>query len=212
MKRILFILTLAILAVFSSCGNKEEATNEENKNETAMNTTMQDLLTRRSVRSYTDEVPPREVIEEICKAGTYAPTGMNRQAPIIVAVTNREVRDRLSKLNAAVFGPDFDSDPFYGAPVVLVVLADTTAARTWKEDGSLVMGNLLNAAHAKGLGSCWIHRAKEVFETEEGKALLTDLGIDANKYVGIGNCILGYVNSDYPEAKPRKENYVYWIE
>ena len=114
---------------------------------------------------------------------------MNRQAPIIIAVTNREVRDRLSKLNAAVFGPDNDMDPFYGAPVVLVVLADTTAAMTWKEDGSLVMGNLLNAAHAKGLGSCWIHRAKEVFATEEGKAILRDLGIDDTKYVGIGNCI-----------------------
>lgn len=177
-----------------------------------MNTTMQDLLTRRSIRSYTDQIPPKEVIKEICEAGTYAPTGMNRQAPIIIAVTNREVRDRLSKLNAAVFGPDNDMDPFYGAPVVLVVLADTTAAFTWKEDGSLVMGNLLNAAHAKGLGSCWIHRAKEVFETEEGKAILTELGIDADKYVGIGNCILGYVSGDYPEAKPRKDNYVYWIE
>ena len=212
MKKLLFILTLATLAAFSSCGNCDKATNEDNKNETAMNTTMQDLLTRRSVRSYTDEIPPREVIEEICKAGTYAPTGMNRQSPIIIAVTNREVRDRLSRLNGAVFGPDNDRDPFYGAPVVLVVLADTTAAFTWKEDGSLVMGNLLNAAHAKGLGSCWIHRAKEDFETEEGKAILTELGIDADKYVGIGNCILGYVNGDYPEAKPRKENYVYWIE
>ena len=175
-----------------------------------MNTTMNDLLTRRSVRSYTDEVPPMEVIEEICKAGTYAPTGMNKQAPIIIAVTNREVRDKMSKLNAAVFG--MDNDPFYGAPVVLVVLADTTAAFTWKEDGSLMMGNLLNACHAKGLGSCWIHRAKEVFETEEGKAILRDLGIDDTKYVGIGNCILGYTTGDYPEARPRKENYVYWIK
>lgn len=205
-KHFLLIVALALFA--SSCCDKTN----ETQNETVMNTTMQDLLTRRSVRSYTDEVPPRELIEEICKAGTYAPTGMNKQAPIIVAVTNREVRDRLSQLNAAVFGPDFDSDPFYGAPIVLVVLADSTAARTWLEDGSLVMGNLLNAAHAKDLGSCWIHRAKEVFETEEGKAILTSLGIDAEKYVGIGNCILGYVKGDYPEAKPRKENYVYWIE
>ena len=212
MKRLLFIIALATIAAFSSCGDKEKATKEDNTNETTMNTTMQDLLTRRSIRSYTEQIPPKEVIEEICKAGTYAPTGMNRQAPIIVAVTNREVRDRLSKLNAGVFGPGNDNDPFYGAPVVLVVLADSTAAMTWKEDGSLVMGNLLNAAHAKGLGPCWIHRAKEVFETEEGKAILTDLGIDANKYVGIGNCILGYVNGDYPEAKPRKENYIYWIE
>ena len=151
-KSILIIAALALL--FCSCGdNTKQDIDKPNTNETTMNTTMQDLLTRRSVRSYTDQVPSREVIEKICEAGTYAPTGMNRQAPIIIAVTNREVRDRLSKLNAAVFGPDNDSDPFYGAPVVLVVLADTTAAMTWKEDGSLVMGNLLNAAHAKVLGS-----------------------------------------------------------
>lgn len=204
MKKLILSLFAAALILSSCC-----KTNDENT-EVTMKTTMEDLLTRRSVRSYTDEVPPMEVIEEICKAGTYAPTGMNRQAPIILAVTNREVRDRMSKLNAAVMG--MDGDPFYGAPVVLVVLSDSTAAMTWKEDGSLVMGNLLNAAHAKGLGSCWIHRAKEVFETEDGKAILRDLGIDDTKYVGIGNCILGYVKDDYPEAKPRKENYVYWIK
>ena len=147
MKKTSILLVLAIAAMFASCCDKNACDDKTNET-TVMNTTMDDLLTRRSVRSYTDEVPPIEVIEEICKAGTYAPTGMNRQAPIIVAVTNREVRDRLSKLNAGVFGRD-DMDPFYGAPVVLVVLADTTAAFTWKEDGSLVMGNLLNAAHAK---------------------------------------------------------------
>ena len=212
MKKRSLILLVAVAMMMASCVTVVNNENTgENKNETEMNTTMNDLLTRRSVRSYTDEVPPMEVIEEICKAGTYAPTGMNRQAPIIVAVTNREVRDRLSKLNASVFGRD-DMDPFYGAPVVLVVLADTTAAFTWKEDGSLVMGNLLNACHAKGLGSCWIHRAKEVFEMEEGKAILRDLGIDDTKYVGIGNCILGYTAGDYPEAAPRKDNYVYWIK
>lgn len=202
MKKAFLIIAAALL--LSSCSECEKT------NEKAMNSTMEDLLTRRSVRSYTDEVPPMEVIEEICKAGTYAPTGMNRQAPIIIAVTNREVRDRLSKLNAGVFGNN--TDPFYGAPVVLVVLADTTAALTWKEDGSLVMGNLLNAAHAKGLGSCWIHCAKEVFETEEGKAILRGLGIDDTKYVGIGSCILGYVKGDYPTARPRKDNYVYWVK
>ena len=217
MKRLGFILALAVFATVCSCGDKtldrnDNQSKNENNNVTTMNTTMQDLLTRRSIRSYTDQMPPKEVIEEICEAGTYAPTGMNRQSPIIIAVTNREVRDRLSKLNAGVFGKDNDMDPFYGAPVVLVVLADSTAAMTWKEDGSLVMGNLLNAAHAKGLGSCWIHRAREVFETEEGKAILAGLGIDTDKYVGIGNCILGYVNGDYPVARPRKENYVYWIE
>ena len=206
MKNIVNYLIITVLALImtSCCGEKQQSTE-------TMNTTMEDLLTRRSIRSYTDEMPPMEVIEEICKAGTYAPTGMNKQSPIIIAVTNREVRDKLSKLNAGVFGKDNDMDPFYGAPVVLVVLADRSASFTWMEDGSLVMGNLLNAAHAKGLGSCWIHRAKEVFETEEGKAILAELGIEGD-YVGIGNCILGYVKGDYPEARPRKENYVYWIK
>ena len=175
-----------------------------------MDTTIQDLLTRRSVRSYTDEMPPKEVIEEICKVGLYAPSGKNRQSPIILAVTDRATRDKLSRLNATVIGRD-DIDPFFGAPVVLVVLADSTVF-TWKEDGALVMGNLLNAAHAKGLGCCWVHRAREVFMTDEGKAILTELGIDTEKYVGIGNCVLGYTKGDYPEAAPRKENRVFWVE
>ena len=204
-KNICKMLGLVALAlIMASCC-------KETQNTKTMNTTMEDLMTRRSIRSYTDEMPPMEVIEEICKAGTYAPTGMNKQSPIIIAVTNREVRDKLSRLNANVFGKDNDMDPFYGAPVVLVVLADRNATFTWMEDGSLVMGNLLNAAHAMGLGSCWIHRAKEVFETEEGKAILAELGIEGD-YVGIGNCILGYVKGDYPQARPRKENYVYWIK
>ena len=209
MKKIIYnllIITAFALVMTSCCGERESQNDEK------MNTTMEDLMTRRSIRSYTDEMPPMEVIEEICKAGTYAPTGMNKQSPIIIAVTKREVRDKLSRLNAAVFGKDNDMDPFYGAPVVLVVLADRNAAFTWLEDGSLVMGNLLNAAHAKGLGSCWIHRAKEVFETEEGKAILADLGIDDTKYVGIGNCILGYIKGDYPVTRPRKDNYIYWIK
>ncbi len=191
-----------------SCQQKAAESTETVDQENVKNTTMEDLLTRRSVRSYTAEIPPMEVIEEICKAGTYAPTGMNRQSPIIIAVTNKEMRDRLSKMNAAVMGAD--NDPFYGAPVVLVVLADKNV-HTYVEDGSLVMGNLMNAAHAKGLGSCWIHRAKEMFETEEGKQILKDLGIEGD-YVGVGNCILGYTAGDYPEAKPRKENWVYWVK
>ncbi len=191
-----------------SCQQKAAETTENVDQENVKSTTMEDLMTRRSVRQYTAEMPPTEVIEEICKAGTYAPTGMNRQSPIIIAVTNKEMRDRMSRLNAAVLGAD--NDPFYGAPVVLVVLADKNV-HTYLEDGSLVMGNLMNAAHAKGLGSCWIHRAKEVFESEEGKQILADLGIEGD-YVGIGNCILGYTDGDYPEAKPRKENWVYWVK
>ena len=207
MKKLTMVLCAAVM-LCCGCQQKAAESADAVDQENVKSTTMEDLLTRRSVRSYTDEVPPMEVIEEICKAGTYAPTGMNRQSPIIIAVTNREMRDRLSKLNAAVMGAD--NDPFYGAPVVLVVLADKNV-HTYLEDGSLVMGNLLNAAHAKGLGSCWIHRAKEVFESEEGKQILADLGIEGD-YAGIGNCILGYTAGDYPEAKPRKENWVYWVK
>lgn len=165
------------------------------------------MLSRRSIRKFTDEMIPDEVIEKIIQAGTYAPTGMGKQSPIIIAVTNREVRDRLSALNAGVMGGK--GDPFYGAPVVLVVLADRSIP-TYIYDGSLVMGNLMLAAHDMGVGSCWIHRAKEVFNTDEGKAILRELGIEGD-YEGIGNCILGYADGPEPEAKPRKENYAYWI-
>ena len=207
MRKNTLILCAVVMMLCCSCQQKSAETTEP-VNENAKNTTMEDLLTRRSVRNYTDSMPPMEVIEEICKAGTYAPTGMNRQSPIIIAVTNKEMRERLSKLNAAVMGAD--NDPFYGAPVVLVVLADKNV-HTYIEDGSLVMGNLMNAAHALGLGSCWIYRAREVFESEEGKQILADLGIEGD-YAGIGNCILGYVNGDYPTAKDRKENWVYWVK
>ena len=124
-----------------------------------------------------------------------------------MAVTDKETRDKLSKLNAGVMGSD--RDPFYGAPVVLVVLADKSIG-TYLYDGSLVMSNLMLAAHAEGIGSCWIHRAKEVFNTAEGKEILASLSIEGD-YEGIGNCILGYSWDGEPEAKPRKENYVYYI-
>lgn len=169
---------------------------------------MQNLLTRRSVRSYKNDPVPKDVLDRILTAGTCAATGMNKQAPIIIAVTNKEMRDKLSLLNAAVMGSD--RDPFYGAPVVLVVLADR-AVRTHVYDGSLVMGNLMNAAHAEGVSSCWIHRAKEVFDSEEGKKILTSLGIEGD-YEGVGNLILGYAEGDIPEIKPRKENYIYYIK
>lgn len=166
------------------------------------------LTERRSVRSYRPDMIPDDVLARILEAGTYAPTGMNRQSPIIICITNKEMRDRLSALNASIMGRD-GTDPFYGAPVVLVVLADKEI-RTHVYDGSLVMGNLMLAAHKEGVGSCWIHRAKEEFETEEGKALLRSLGIEG-EYEGIGHCILGYPEGDLPEARPRKENYVYYI-
>ena len=169
---------------------------------------MQNLLARRSVRKYKPDMVPQEKLDKILEAGTYAATGMGRQSPIILAVTDKALRDKLSKMNAAIMG--VDSDPFYGAPVVLVVLADKNVP-TYLYDGSLVMGNLMNAAHAEGIASCWIHRAKEEFNSEEGKKILQDLGITGD-YEGIGHCILGYADGDEPAAKPRKESYVYSVK
>ena len=151
---------------------------------------MQNLLTRRSVRSYKPDPIPEDILEKIIEAGTYAPTAMGRQSPIVIAVTDKAMRDKLSKMNAAVNGSD--KDPFYGAPALLIVLADKNIP-TYKYDGSLVMGNLMNAAHALGVSSCWIHRAKEEFDSEEDKAILKSLGIEGD-YEGIGHCILGYID------------------
>ena len=178
-----------------------------------MNAAIDMIKNRRSVRSFKDEMIPHDVLETILEAGTYAATGMNRQSPIILAVTNRKLRDRLSAMNAQILtaaGRDGSRDPFYGAPVVLVVLADKNVP-TCIHDGSLVMGNLMLAASELGVGSCWIHRAKETFESEEGKAILRDLGVTGD-YIGVGNCVLGYPMGDIPQAKPRKEYYVYWAE
>lgn len=171
---------------------------------------LEQMLHRRSVRSFKADMPSRELIEQIVEAGTFAPSGKGNQSGLIIAVTNREVRDRLSALNAKILGRDDGFDPFYGAPVVLVVLAKKESPHRLY-DGSLIMGNLLLAADAIGLGACWIHRAKEAFEAEEGKALLKQLGIQ-EEYEGIGHCVLGYPDGTYPSAKPRKENYVYFVE
>ena len=170
---------------------------------------MEGLLKRRSVRAYKPDMVPQEAIDKILEAGTYAPTGSGRQSPIIIAVTNKEMRDKLSAMNAKVMGKEGD-DPFYGAPVVLVVLADKSKS-TYLYDGSLVMGNLMLAAHMLGVSSCWIHRAKEEFERPEGKEILKSLGIEG-EYEGIGHCILGYVDGEYPKAAERKANWIYHID
>ena len=169
-----------------------------------MNEVLKSLETRRSIRSYLPEQTRDEELNQVLEAGTYAPTGMGRQSPVMVAVQKPELVKKLSQMNAAVMGSA--DDPFYGAPTVIVVLANADVP-TYREDGALVMGNLLNAAHAVGLGSCWINRAKEVFESEGGRQLLKEWGIEGN-YVGIGNCILGYIKGDVPEAKPRKDGYI----
>ena len=163
---------------------------------------------RRSVRRYKNEAVPREVIEKIIDAGLYAASGMNRQQSIVVAITDKAARDRLAKDNASIMGRE--SDPFYGAPAVLVVLAAADCP-TGIYDGSLVMGNLMLAAHSFGVDSCWIHRAKEIFEMPQWKQFLKDLGVEGD-YVGIGNCILGYRDMEYPQAPERKEKRVFFAE
>ncbi len=163
----------------------------------------EDLLTRRSVRKYTDQPVEDAVLDKVLEAGLYAPSGMNNQAPVLVAVRDKTTRDQLSRMNAAVMG--VSGDPFYGAPCVIVVLSDPEKM-TWVEDGSLVLGNLMNAAHSLGLGSCWIHRARECFDTPEGKALLKKWGVPES-YRGVGNCILGYA-AEEPVTNPRKEGRI----
>lgn len=164
---------------------------------------MKNLLERRSVRSYSQRQVDEKLLDQVLEAGLYAASGMNSQVSVMVAVTDRETRDQLSRMNAAVMGAQ--NDPFYGAPCVIVVLADPERY-TWVEDASLVMGNLMNAAHALGLGSCWIHRAQQMFDSEEGKELLKKWGLPETLR-GVGNCILGYPE-ETPAPKPRKEGRI----
>ena len=173
-----------------------------------MSDVLETIKSRRSIRKYKSDMVPQDKLDKIIEAGTYAATGMGKQSPIIVAVTNKELRDRLSAMNAKIMG--VNSDPFYGAPVVLIVLADKSRP-TYLYDGSLVMGNLMLEAEAQGIGSCWIHRAKEEFESEEGKEILKSLGIEGD-YEGIGHCVLGYADGPAPKAAPRKDSYVYYVK
>lgn len=161
------------------------------------------LLSRRSVRKYSPEQVSDELLDKVLAAGLWAPTAKNNQTPVMVAVRDKETRDLLSKINAEIMG--VETDPFYGAPCVIVVLADP-ALGTWIDDGALVMGNLLNAAHALDLGSCWINRARETFDRPEGKELLKKWGLPES-YRGIGNCILGYAEED-PAPKDRREGRI----
>ncbi len=163
------------------------------------------LLTRRACRAYKPDPVPEELLEKVLVAGSFAPSAMGRQPCKILAVTDKALRDELMKDNAAILGNP-DSDPFYGAPVVLVVLADASLP-TRVYDGSLVMGNLLNAAHAVGLAGCWIHRARETFEMPRWKAFLTEHGIEGN-WEGIGNCILGFPAQPLPAPSPRKADMI----
>lgn len=172
------------------------------------NQILQAMRERRSIRAYLPTLVEEEKLQAILEAGKYAANGRGMQAATMVVVQDAETREQLRKMNATVLGNP-DMDPFYGAPTVVVVLADknhTTAV----EDGSLVMGNLMLAAHSVGVDSCWIHRAKEMFASEEGKELLKKWGLEG-EYIGVGNCILGYRDCEIPVAKPRKEDFVYRV-
>ena len=173
------------------------------------NEVIKTILERRSIRKFKSELPKKEDIDAIIEAGLYAPSGMNRQGTVILAVTDKAVRDKLSDDNRAIGGWSEGFDPFYGAPAILIVLANK-AVPTAIYDGSLVMENLMLAAQSLGLGSIWIHRAKEEFETDAYKALLGKLGIEG-EWEGIGHCAIGYVQGERPEAKPRNEGRVYYI-
>lgn len=169
-----------------------------------MNETIKTLMERRSIRKFKTEQIKDEELNAILQAGMYSPSAANQQSAILIVVQNQKMREKLSKMNAAVIGKDID--PYFGAPTIIIVLADKTKAAP-VEDASLTIGNMCNAAFSLGIGSCWIHREKQMFESAEGKALLKEWGIEGD-YIGVGSCILGYPDCELPKAAPRKENYV----
>lgn len=174
-----------------------------------MNETLKVLESRRSCRNFKPDMVKDEELDAILKAGTYAATGMGKQSPIIIAVKDKELRDQLAEENRKIGGWKDGFDPFYGAPVVLIVLANKDVP-TYVCDGSLVIGNLMNAAESLGVGSIWIHRAKEEFESPFGQEILKKLGIEGN-FEGIGHCALGYAQEPAKAPAPRKDNYIYTI-
>lgn len=175
-----------------------------------MNEVIKAMEDRRSIRKFKPDMPSKDDLNQIIEAGLYAANGMGKQATITIAVTNKELRDRLAKINTQIGGWEESFDPFYGASVILIVLADKTwANRVY--DGSLVMGNMMLAAHSLNLGSIWIHRAKEEFELPEYKQLLKKIGVEG-EWEGIGHCAVGYIDGEIPVAIKRKEHRVFWIE
>ena len=175
-----------------------------------MNTTLDQIKSRRSIRKFRPELPEHEALEKIIEAGLYAASGHGMQSSMIVAVTDKKLRDKLMEMNRLIGGWQEGFDPFYGAPAVLLVLANRESPNH-VYDGSLTMGNMMLAAHALGLGSCWINRAREEFDSEEGKAILRELGIEGD-WRGIGHCIVGIPEGEAPKAVPRREGRVLWVE
>ena len=169
-----------------------------------MNETIKTLLERRSIRKFKPEQIGEEALNAILEAGMYAPSGANQQSALFVVVQDKETLKKLSAMNASVLGKDID--PYYGAPTVILVFADKTKV-TPVEDASLAIGNMLNAAASLGIGSCWVHRTKQMFETTEGKDFLRKWGVSGD-HIGVGSCILGYPDGKHPKAAPRKDNSV----
>ncbi len=172
-----------------------------------MNAVLDAMIARRSCRKFKPDIVPDALLRQIAEAGTFAASGMGKQPCRIIVVKDKAIRDELSAMNAKIMG--VGSDPFYGAPVCMVVLADK-ARPTYVCDGSLVIGNLMLAAHSLGLGSCWIHRAKEEFESDAGKSLLKAWGIEGD-YEGIGHCVIGYPAAEPAKAAPRKPDFVQFV-
>ena len=174
-----------------------------------MNSTIKDMIERRSIRKFRADEVPQALIDEVIEAGLYAASGKGKQSPIIVAVTNPDLRTQISRDNCRIGGWQEGHDPFYGAPVILMVLAPKVVP-TAVEDGSLVLGNLMLAGHALGLGTIWINRAKEAFEEPYYKDLLKKIGIEG-EYIGVGHCALGYRDGNLPKPPARRANRVYYI-
>lgn len=172
-----------------------------------MNNVLETIYSRRSIRKYKKEQISGEELEQILKAGVCAPTGMNWQSPVLIAIQNEETLSELRALNEKQRGTK--ADPFYGAPTAVAVIAKADSPYA-VQDGSLALGNMMNAAEALDIGSCWINRAKDMFAAEEGKALLKKWGIEG-EYIGVGFCILGY-KDEAPEMKPRKKDYVIYLK
>lgn len=207
-----FTGVLMASALMASCTNNNDSKCENSKESkccNGSNPTIETIKTRRSCRVFNpDSMPSKEILSQIAEAGTWAPTGMGTQNPIIIVVTKKEMRDRIMKMNAKIMGKE-DVDPFYGAPAMMVVLSKKEGTTVY--DGTCVMTTLMLAAKSLGVETCWIHRAKEEFESEEGKAILKELGIEG-EYEGIGHVALGYANGEIPAPKARKADYIHWIE
>lgn len=175
-----------------------------------MNEVIKAMKERRSIRSFKQDMPEKKDIEQIIEAGLYAASGTGKQSAMVLALSNKQLRDKLSKINGAIMGKSEDFDPFYDAPVILIVLANKEVS-THIYDGSLCIGNMMLAAHSLGLGSIWIHRAREEFEMPEYKQLLKDLGVNG-EWEGIGHCAIGYIDGEIPAPALRKDGRVVWVE